>query len=112
MRGETVTRIREVPGGTDPYGDPIEGTVEEVEISGCALAPRDTAAEGEEHSYQRDTAVWRYDLYAPAGADIQREDTIRARGHRYEVAGFAHDWRSPYTSRRPGMVAILQTAEG
>lgn len=112
MKGEAVTRVREVPGGVDQYGDPVPGTVDELAIAGCALAPRDTISEGEEHSYQRDTVIWRYDLYAPAGSDIQREDRIVARGQSYRVEAVPGVWASPYTGRRPGMVAVLQATEG
>jgi len=112
MPRETVTRVREIPGGTDQYGDPIPGVVDELDIRGCALAPRATIAEGEDHSYQRDSVVWRYDLYAPHGADIRRNDAVIARGQRYRVEAMPHDWRSPYTSRRPGVVVVLQATEG
>lgn len=114
MIGETVTRVRRVPGGHDPYGNPIPSTEERVDIKRCALSPRSGSYEGlgEISAVDRMGVVDGYVLYAPYGADITRFDRIEARGQTWEVEGSPAGWRSPYTLRERGQVVTLRRAEG
>lgn len=115
MRGRTVVRVRRLPGGTDPYGDPVEGTEDRLEISRCAVAPRRTSTEGERQyagRFTRDGLVIGLDLFAPYDADITHDDQIEIDGVLYDVEGEPGRWESPYTGRRPGLVVELRRAEG
>ncbi|WP_329520511.1 hypothetical protein [Spirillospora sp. NBC_01491] len=108
--GESITRIRLTPGGRDAYGDPLGDIKDRLDITPCALAPRQS---GEQIGDGRYAVTSGMDLYAPAGADILPSDRIEARGVVYEVDGEPGDWVSPYTSRRPGLVVPLtRVAEG
>jgi len=109
-RGETVIRIRRIPGGRDAYGDPVGDSEDRLTITGCALAPRQA---GEQIAPGRLAVTSGMDLYAPAGSDILPSDRIEVRGVLWEVDGEPGDWVSPYTGRRPGMIVpLVRVQEG
>lgn len=111
--GETVTRVRATPGGYDQYGDPLPGTASEVDIPGCAFAPRSHRFDSEQTEPGRRAVTEHITLYAPAGTDIQPADLIAARGNTYRVDGETGDWRSPFTSANRGIeVALIRIDEG
>lgn len=108
---ETVTVIRR-PVGYDPYGDPPPGPTVEIEVDGCAVAPRTSAREGEYHTYDRDALVAGLRIFTPADADIRYTDQVRVRGEVYEVEGEPAPWSSPYSGRQPGRVVMLRRSQG
>lgn len=112
MSRGTVTRVRRVPGGIDPYGDPIPGTVEETPIEGCVWAPRMTAMEGEIHEHGRAGVIVGMNLYPPPGADIVRTDQVRIGGVLYDVEGEVGAWASPHTGVPMGGQVALRRTEG
>jgi hypothetical protein len=111
VRGETVTLVR-LPAGFDPYGAPVEGPVEHIPVAGCAVAPRNTALEGETVDYGREGLITGTQVFMPLHVEVRHTDQIVARGVRYDVEGRPGRWESPYSRRRPGQVIILRRAEG
>lgn len=108
--GETVTRIRVTPGGRDPYGDPIGDVEEHVDITGCAVAPRQA---GEQIGAGRIAVTSGLTVYVPPGADVLPSDRIEVRGVVYEVEGEPAEWRSPFTGWEPGReVQLIRVEEG
>jgi len=106
--GETVTRIRATPGGYDPFGDPLPGTTDELEISGCAISPRAQVYTSELTGPGRRAVIDGVLLYAPYGSDILPSDDIVVRGVTYRVDGEPGSWRSPYTGARRGIEITLE----
>jgi hypothetical protein len=108
--GEIVTRIRATSGGRDPFGDPVGPAVPDLDIPGCAIAPRQA---GEQIGQGRYAVTSGLTVYAPAGADVLPSDRLRVRGVLYEVDGEPADWRSPYSGRTPGMeIPLTRVQEG
>ncbi len=74
MRGnETVTILRDSPGGTDVYGDPIPSTTARIDVPGCLVAPRisvEPTARGSEG------VVTGWEVIAPTGTDARYTDRI------------------------------------
>lgn len=104
-----VLRVRETPGGTDNYGDPIEGTTETVTLTGCGVAPRssdDITDRG------RQGVIVGLTLYAPHGTDLRYSDRIEVDGVLYEVDGEAGSWKSPLSSWEAGIEVALRRAQG
>ena len=87
--GETVTLIRESPGGTDDYGDPIASTPVEMDVANVKVAPRPST----EPTVRGDEGVvigWA--LYAPPGTIAYYTDKVRVRGVVCRVEGEIADW--------------------
>jgi hypothetical protein len=108
--GVTVTRLR---GDTvdDGYnGSRIDWTTpDELEIPGCALAPR---VEPELRDDGRQGVFHAWTLYMPYGADIAAHDRVDTPQGLFEVEGEPGDWRSPYTGREHGATVHLQRIDG
>jgi hypothetical protein len=108
--GETVTRIRRVPGGYDEYGDPLPGTEEQADITNCGVAPRysnDALEPG------RRGVIVGLTLYAPPGSDIVSNDLVEVRDAVYQVDGEPGFWRSPYSGTGRGFeIALKRVREG
>lgn len=108
--GETVTILRTSPGGTDPYGDPIDGEDVEVPVEGCAVWTGAMAAEqllaGREPS-TADRAV-----SFPYGTDVRRTDRLRIRGEVFEVSGDPFEYRNPFTGTEFGVLVYANRGEG
>lgn len=100
---ETVIRVRSTPGGEDAYGDPIEGTTDELPVDGCLVAmirstePTERGQAG---------AVTGWTVFAPAGSVFARTDQLRIRGVLCDVDGEVADWGDA------GVVVNAQRAEG
>jgi hypothetical protein len=105
--GESVTRLR--PAGTDAYGDPIAEAPGELDIAGCALAPRSSSDVTDQG---RQGVIAGMTLFAPAGADIEATDQIVARGATWTIEGEVGDWRNPHTGAQPGLEVALKRVAG
>jgi hypothetical protein len=114
MSRGTVTRVRQLPGGYDPYGDPIPGGIDELDIENCVWAPRMTANEGEGLLAEqgRHGVIVGKNLFPPPGADIRRTDQIRILGELYDIEGEVGQWASPYTGIPMGGQVALRRVEG
>lgn len=112
MYGESVTRVRSSPGGVDQFGDPIPGTTTQVDIPGCAVAPRLSAAEQELTNNGRAGVVIGLTLYTPADADVTFADHFIVRGEEFEVDGDPGLWVSPFTGKQAGKQIALRRVEG
>jgi hypothetical protein len=110
-----VTIVRGVPGGTDQYGDRVEGTEERIPVPGAIVAPRRVGAGTasiETADYGRQGVVVGMTLYLPPGTDLKRTDDVEIDGERFTVEGESGEWASPYTGRRHGMEVAVRRAEG
>lgn len=109
-RGETVTVITRTVTGRDQRGNDVYDD-EEVDVDGVVLWP-DT---GESEDVQgRDLVTGCMRALIPPNAPVQVAATSRvlARGLLYEVSAAPDDWRSPFTSRRPGTEVRLTRITG
>ena len=87
--GETVTIIRESPGGFDAYGDPITSTSTEIAVDDVKVAPR-TSAEPTDRGNEGVIVGWQ--LFAPIGTVAYYTDAVRVRGVVCRVDGEIADW--------------------
>jgi hypothetical protein len=104
----TVVLIR--GGGTDRYGDPIEGEGR-IPLKGCIVAPRKHPL-GETGERGRQGVIVGLSLYAPAGVVIRHTDRVEHNGVLYEVEGEPGVWENPFTGSRPGTEVALRRATG
>jgi len=112
MAFETITVVRDTPGGHDQYGDPIAGTEARTDVPGCLIAPRgESGATAEPGDRNRMGVIVGLTVYAPLTADIRHTDRIEARDALYEVVGEPGEWRSPYGGVG-GIQVALKRAEG
>lgn len=115
MIGETVYVLQRTQTGADRYGTPVYDWPEPgVELRGCGVAPLEIGGQdaAEPPDVARNAVVRQFTVYAPAGAPITAADRLKVRGEVYEVIGEPSDWRSPYSRRRPGLVAKVRRVEG
>jgi len=90
---ETVTLLRDSPGGFDSYGDPIPSTTARIDVTRCLISPT-TSTEPTQRG--RTGVVTGWTVHAPAGTDarftdqveIPREGTIICR-----IDGEVGDWQ-------------------
>ncbi len=106
--GETVTVLRPGAPSRDAYGNDVPGPDVEIDIEGCAVAPRDgNATSGNEKTQARDQITSGFTVWPPPGSDIQPTDRMRVRGVVCEVDGEAGQWQSPFTgTRSPDQVSL------
>lgn len=111
-----VTVERDLPGGFDQYGDPVEPDAYSpltFDIEGCSVAPR-LAVEPDGRA--RDSVLVGLTLYCPPGVGIARSDrvTITDGPHQgvYDVDGEPSDWQSGLTAWHAGVTVALTRAEG
>lgn len=98
---------------TDVFGDETFTT---HTVGGCAWGPR---AE-EEDNELRETAITRYWLFAPYGADIHPPDEVvidkivddQGDPVVWQVRGEAARWESPWTRVEVGLALMLERASG
>ncbi len=109
MRGEPLTVVRRVEGGTDSLGNVQMVDGDPVTIGGCSWAP---AAGSEVTETGREGAKVDATAYLPPGAGVGRRDVFVRRGHRYDVIGEPGVWRSKYRRRAVGVVVSLSRSEG
>jgi len=113
--GKTATIVRQVPGGTDEYGDPIPGTTIRVDVPGCGWAPRSAGAgpsSEDIHDRGRQGVIVGLTLYMPAGTDLRHTDQVELEGLLYDVEGDPGEWRNPLSGREAGLEVALRRAEG
>lgn len=110
----TVTRLRAAAGATDRYGDPTDGTDNELAIHGCGLAPRtdeENTSNGRRNGRHGVPIGWT--LYAPYGADIEPTDRVRLPdGTVCDVEGEPADWEHMWTDWQAGTAVALKRYEG
>lgn len=106
MIGETVTIVREVPGGEDLMGNPVSSTVD-IAVPGCAFAPGGSAEAVATFGARTDTDGT---VYAPTGTVFLPSDKVRVRGVLYTVDGNSEQWTSPYTLSGAGVVVNVKRA--
>ncbi|MGB4319417.1 MAG: hypothetical protein WBJ65_07815 [Candidatus Microthrix parvicella] len=109
MRGEPLTIVRRVEGGTDSHGNVQMVDGDTVTIGGCSWAP---AAGSDVTENGRDGAKVDATAYLPPGAVVGRRDVFVRGGHRYDVIGEPGVWRSKYRRREVGVVVSLSRSEG
>lgn len=107
--GQTVTIIRESPGGTDVYGDPITSTVLRTDVAGCAVAPRYSSESSERG---RQGMIVGLSVYAPAGTDVLFTDRVEIDGVAYVIEGEPAAWSNPFTGWSPGVEIAVRRATG
>lgn len=119
--GVPVFIVRQSPGGTDPYGDPIPSTTARVEQPGCAVAPR-YSTEPTERGRQGVVVGW--SVYLPAGADVRFTDQMELPGvtkvnaegvtvpDPCEIEGDPGAWSSPFTGEDFGFEVTVKRAVG
>lgn len=107
--GQTVTIVRESPGGTDPYGDPIPGTTSRIDVPGCGVDAR-TSSEPTERG--RAGVIVGLMLFAPAGTVILSTDQVEVGGELFAVDGIASAPVNPFTGWAPGVEVALRKAVG
>lgn len=84
----SVTLVRRQVTGRDAYGQDVY-TPSETTVTGCAVLP---ASSGEQLG-SADRIVTRYELYAPAGTDVDAVDAVvLADGTRWEIDGEPERW--------------------
>lgn len=107
--GSTVTVLRDSPGGTDAYGDPIASTTSRTNLLGCAVAPRYSTEPTERG---RLGVVIGLSVYAPPGSDVLFTDRLEIAGVVYAIEGEPGDWVNPFTGSAPGMEIAVKRAVG
>lgn len=106
MIGESITIVREVPGGEDTMGNPIATTVD-IDVPGCAFAPGGSAEAVATYGARTDTDGT---VYAPTGTVFFPSDKVRIRSVLYTVDGDSEQWTSPYTLSGAGVVVNVKRA--
>lgn len=109
--GETVDILRSLPGGTDPYGDPIEGTETEIPVPGCAVWTGATA-NTEQLLPGREPVTADRAVSFPSGTVVYRTDRLRIRGQVYEIEGDPFEYVSPFSGKSFGVLAYANRGEG
>jgi hypothetical protein len=113
--GRTATIVRDTPGGTDPYGDPVPGSTVEIEVEGCGWAPRTQGvgpSSTEVLDRGRQGVIEGLTVYMPYGTDVRPSDQLRLDGRLYEVEGDPGDWWNPKSGRLAGLEVAVRRAEG
>ena len=107
--GETVTIVRQSPGGTDSYGDPIDSTESRIDIEGVAVAPRYSSEPTERG---RQGVVVGLTIYPPANSGFLFSDQVEVRGELFDMEGDPGEWENPFTGDTPGAEIALKRAAG
>lgn len=105
----TISRVRQTPGGVDPYGDPIAGTEAAEEIPGAFVAPRTS---NDIDGPGRAGMIIGLTLYLPYGYDLTHQDLVDVDGERYRVDGDPGHWLQPMTGWKAGAEVALVRAQG
>lgn len=129
-KGRTAVIVRQTPGGTDPYGDPIEDSEIRIEIPGCAWAPRTQGtgpSSGEIEDRGRQGVIegltfyvkresWRRIEWPAEVPENERvlfaSDQVELGGVLYEVQGDPGDWWNPMSGREAGLEVAVRRATG
>ena len=103
--GKTVTLVTTTT-TDDGLGNTTQTDVQ-VEIPGCAVAPRFAV----ENSDPRSTPVMvGLTVYMPAGTELDSDDTLRIDGKLWQVDGLPAVWESPFTGWAPGIEVPVKRA--
>ena len=70
---ETVTLLRDSPGGGDIYGDPVTSTTARIPVERCLISPT-TSTEPTQRG--RTGVVTGWTVHAPAGTDARFTDLV------------------------------------
>ena len=110
MAGETVTVVRPAS-TTNRYGDTVDDwdNATRTDVAGAKVAPAGGSALD---AAGRQGVTYDLEVVLPAGTDLADGDHVEVRGATYRLAGPVEDWRSPFTSRRHGLVVPLTRTEG
>jgi hypothetical protein len=110
LADRTIVRLR-ASLVTNAYGDEErnwEGTIDRLEISGCAVHPAGTDSTTEA---ARSSTTTRQILFAPPGADLEHDDRVEVDGLVYQFDGDLQSWESP-SGTLDHVTATLQRIEG
>lgn len=107
--GQTVTILRDVPGGVDQWNDPVPASTSRTDIAGCAVHPRYST---EPTAVGRNGVVIGQTILAPYGSDILFTDRIEIAGVVYLVEGEGGNWKSVHTGTEFGMEIAIKRAVG
>ena len=108
--GVTVTIVRAVPGGDDPYGDPIPGTTTRIDIPRCGLAPRMST---ESTARGRQGVIVGQTVYLPDSSPaVFYVDQLEVAGVLYDIEGEPGEWSNPLTGWTPGSEVAIRRAVG
>lgn len=113
--GETITVIRDIPGGVDDYGDPIPGITTETTYHGVAIAPRvggPGTSSSEIDDRGRQGIVEGFTIYGPLDMDVTHTDRVRWRGDLFDVVGEPGPWRNPMSGRQAGVEVAIRRSQG
>lgn len=104
-----IKRIRQSPGGTDQYGDPIPGTTTVTAMPEAFVAPRTTE---DVDDRGRTGVIVGLTLFAPYSTDLTYTDQIEVDGVLYDIEGEPGRWKNPFTGWEAGIQAALTRAQG
>lgn len=90
---ETITLLRDSPGGFDAYGDPIASTTARIDVPNCQVDP---TVSTEPTARGQVGVVTGWTVHAPAFTDARFTDRAEVRGILCQVNGEIGDW-SPAT---------------
>ena len=107
--GETVTILRESPGGFDAYGDPVASTTTRIDVPNSSVTPLSTS---EPLVLGRNGLRIDRKWMAPPGSDIRYTDRAEYKGLVYLIDGDAGHWVNPYTGTDFGFEVLLQRKVG
>jgi hypothetical protein len=105
----SIVRVRQSPGGTDQYGDPIPSTETRTTLADAFTAPRtsdDIDARG------RTGVIVGLTLFATYGTDITHSDFFEVDGELYRIEGEPGKWKNPLTGWEAGISVALERAQG
>lgn len=107
---ETVTRLRATT-STDRYNnaEPDWSAPAELDIDGCAVAPRDAE---EDRGDGREAVIIGFNVYAPAGTSVLATDRLRVRGEEHIVEGDPGVWVNPWGDVEEGVEIRTRRVEG
>lgn len=110
FRGETVRHYVRSVTGRDNRGNDVVVFDDGTDIPNCPVWPRGST----EQVQGRDTVTTGLTTVVPATylTPVSALDRIEVRGDMYEVDGTPSDWRSPFTSRKPGLEVQLTRITG
>lgn len=98
---ETITRLRATT-STDRYNNaaPDWSDPAELDITGCAIAPRDAE---EDRENGREAVIIGFNIYAPSGTSVLATDRLRVRGEEHIVDGEPGVWINPWSDVEEGV---------
>jgi len=86
---ETVTILRDSPGGVDVYGDPVTSTTARIDVEQCLVAPNGSTESTARGSAGVSTG---WTVFAPVGTDARYTDRIEIRAVTCRIDGEVADW--------------------